>query len=355
MDPAQIQSDTSNDSHSLEREEPTIESMAQAASGVKKPPQNQTGPSTVTASTPQAGDPTLSSLEDKSIAPDTPAKKLPFFKRLWQRFNIYMLLFVLIVLASVATVIFFTIKDKQQTTSNTVSTQGLSENELKQLASSDSTIGSPKQTLNVESNAIFDGTVLVRNDLEVAGAIRVNGALALPGITVSGNSNFNQIQASSLGVTGAATVQGTLTARNGLNVNGNSNFSGNVSATQITTGSLQLNGDLVLTRHITAGGPIPSIAQGIALGGGGTTTLSGSDTTGSITINTGGSPGAGCFATITFTRAFTGTPHVVVTPIGAAAAGLQYYVNRSSSNFSVCTASTPPGSQTFGFDYMILN
>ncbi len=343
MDPSHLQSDTGNDSSSLERDEPTLHSAPVE------------GQSYVTASTPTSGDASLSTLEDRSITPDTPTPKKPFIRRIWKRFNIYMLLFVLLVLIAVGVVIFFTIKDKQQTTSNTVKTQGLSDSELKQLASTDSTIGSAKQTLNIESNAIFSGTVLVRNDLEVAGTIRVNGALALPGITVSGSSNFNQIQASTLGITGAATVQGALTAKSGLNVTGNSSFSGNVSATQITTGALQLNGDLVLTRHITAGGPIPGISQGIALGGGGTASVSGSDTTGTITLNTGGSPGAGCFATINFTRSFNGTPHVVVTPIGAAAAGLQYYVNRSSSSFSVCTISPAGGSQTFGFDYMVLN
>ncbi len=342
MDPSQLQSDTDNDSTSLEREEPAVHA-APAASPY------------VTASTPTSGDSSLSTLEDTNVTPDTPSPKPPIFKRIWHRFNIYLLLFVLIVLVAIAVVVFFTVKDKQKTTSNTVTTQGLSESELKQLASTDSTIGSAKQTLNIESNAIFSGTVLVRNDLEVAGTIRVNGALALPGITVSGTSNFNQIQASTLGITGAATVQGALTARSGINVSGNSNFSGNVSATQITTGALQLNGDLVLTRHITAGGPIPGISQGIALGGGGTASVSGSDTTGSITVNTGSSPGAGCFATINFTRAFNGTPHVVVTPIGASAASVDYYVNRSSSSFSVCTINPAPGSQTFGFDYIILN
>lgn len=345
MDPTQLQSDTGNDSHSLELEDPAVQSASDA------PSTNQY----VTASTPAAGDSSLSTLEDRAITPDTPPPKQPFFKRLWRRFNIYMLLFVLLLLVAIGVVVFFTVKDKQQTTSNAVNTQGLSESELKQLANTDSTIGSTKQTLNIESNAIFSGTVLVRNDLEVAGTIRVNGALALPGITVSGSSSFNQIQASTVGITGAATVQGTLTAKGGINVNGNSNFSGNVSATQITTGSLQLNGDLILTRHITAGGPIPGISQGIALGGGGTASVSGSDTTGSVTINTGGSPGAGCFATISFTRAFNGTPHVVITPVGASAAGLQYYINRSTSNFSICTATSAPSSQTFGFDYIVLN
>lgn len=347
MDPTKQQSDPTN-GESLE----SGTSVIASPSNLAKAPDTQA----VTASISNTSDSSLDSLESSTLRPDAPAPKPPLFKRLWQKLNIYLLLFILVILVAIGIVVFFTVKDKKQTTSSgNVPTQGLSEESLKQLANSDATIGSPKQVLTVESNAIFAGTVLVRNDLEVAGTIRVNGALALPGITVSGSSTFNQIQASTLGITGAATVNGTLTARSGLSVNGNSNFSGGVSATQITTGSLQLNGDLVLTRHITAGGPIPSIAQGTAVGAGGTASVSGSDTTGSITINTGSSPGAGCFATITFTRAFSGTPHIALTPVGASAASIDYYVNRSTSNFSVCTISPSGAGQTFGFDYIILN
>jgi hypothetical protein len=92
-----------------------------------------------------------------------------------------------------------------------------------------------------------------------------------------------------------------------------------------------------------------------AVGGGGTASLSGSDTSGSVTINTGGSPPAGCFATVTFSKVFASTPHVVLTPVGSAAAGLQYYVTRSTTGFAVCTASAAPAGQSFGFDYVALD
>lgn len=350
MDPTKQPAETNPESASLESDgsliEPAPGQPAQPVAPVPTP---------ITAST-TSGDLSLNSLDEKTRLPDPIKKKDPFFKRIWRRFNIYLLLFIVLILVAVGIVITFLVKDKKQNqTASTTNTQTLSQSQLQQLANSDTTLGSPKQTLNVESNAIFAGTVLVRQDLEVAGSIRVNGALALPGITVSGLSNFNQIQASSVGITGAATVQGTLTAKGGINVTGNSSFSGNVSTTQLTTSTLQLNGDLILTHHITGGGPVPGLSQGIALGGGGTASVSGSDTSGSITINTGSSPAAGCFETITFARAFSGTPHVIVTPIGAAAASLQFYVNRSSTSFSVCTTSPAPASQTFGFDYLIVN
>lgn len=294
-----------------------------------------------------------------STPPPWPAPgpvKSSFFKRLWQRFNIYMLLFVLVILLAGGIIIVFILKDKNPTPSITNSgSQSLTSAQLQQLANTDTTVGTPKQTLTVQSNAVFAGTMLVRQDLEVAGTIRVNGALALPGITVSGLSTFNQIQTSSLGVTGNETVQGSLTAKNGIVAIGNSTFSGNVSATQLTTNTLQLNGDLILTHHVTGGGAIPALSEGVALGGGGTASVSGSDTSGSLTINTGSTPGAGCFATITFARQYSSTPHVIITPVGAGAASVSYYINRSSSSFSVCTTTPAPASQTFGFDYIIMN
>lgn len=348
MDPSQKPAETNPESSSLESDGSLSEPTTSQNGAAPAPP-------TITAST-TVGDLSLSNLDENARTPETLQKKDPLFKRIWRKFNIYLLLFIVVILISIGVVVAFVLKDKSQNQpANTTSTQSLSQNQLQQLANSDATLGSPKQTLNVESNAIFSGTVLVRKDLEVAGSIRVNGALALPGITVSGLSNFNQIQASSVGITGSATVQGTLTAKSGINVTGNSNFSGNVSATQLTTSALQLNGDLIMTHHITGGGPVPNLAQGIALGGGGTASVSGSDTSGSITLNTGGSPAAGCFETITFARSYSGTPHVVVTPVGAGAASLQFYVNRSSTSFSVCTITPAPASQTFGFDYIIMN
>lgn len=346
MDPSALQSDNDNDVHSLEGTDTVVEQGAG---------QPQASPSNTSAPYGPAPGPVAA----PGQTPEGPKPKRSFggmFKALWSRANIYLLLFILVMLIASAVVIVLTVKGRQTNNNTpTTSTQNLSDETLKQLANSETTIGSSSQILNIESNAIFNGAVLVKKDLEVAGAIKVNGALTLPGITVSGTSNFNQIQASTLNLSGAATVAGTLTAKNGLSVNGNGNFTGSVTATQISTSSLQINGNLILTHHVVGGGAIPSLSKEVALGGGGTASVSGSDTSGSITISTGSGPGAGCFATVTFASAYSSTPHVVVTPVGVAAGSLSYYVNRSTSSFSVCTASAPPSGQTFGFDYIIFN
>lgn len=280
--------------------------------------------------------------------------KQTFVKRLLGHLNVYLLLFVFIlVISGVAIFIAYQYNSSANEKTATTGTQSLSQSTLDQLANSDVTVGDAKQTLSVQSNAVFAGKVLVRDSLEVAGGLQVGGDLTLTGIKVSGNSVFDSVQITKdLAVTGNTGLQGSLAVQKDLAVNGSGAFSGALSASKVSTGSLQMSGDLNLTHHIAAGGGTPSRSNGSALGSGGTASISGSDTAGSITINTGGGPSAGCFLTVNFASHFNATPHIIITPVGSSAAGINYYINRSTSNFSVCTTSTPPANQTFGFDYI---
>lgn len=341
MDPVKQQTDTNNEVNSLEG----------AGTVVESPQTNEDSGQEVSANNNAIVAEDLDTSAE-ALLPDKPS----LFKRIWQKFNVYLLLFILTVLVAIGITVALITKDQgeKRKADESITSQGLSDDALKQLANADVTVGNPKQILKVESNALFAGSILVRNDLEVAGNIKVGGTLQLPGLTVSGTGSFNQLQAETLAVSANATVQGSLTVRRGLSVTGNSTFDG-VSAGRISTDALQLNGELKLTRHVTAGGAVPSSTRGNALGSGGTASVSGSDTSGSITINTGSGPSSGCFVTVKFAARFEGTPHVIVTPIGSAAADLSYYVNRSSTEFSVCATNAASGGQTFGFDYIILN
>ncbi|MEK7152598.1 MAG: hypothetical protein AAB834_01515, partial [Patescibacteria group bacterium] len=193
MDPSKLQSDTGNDVNSLEGAETIVE-------GKENP-----------------GSPTSDTLNDAAKGMPAPSSKPPLYKRIWQKFNIYLLLFVLVILVAIAiTVVFFVKNRNDDTSKDVINTQNLSEESLKQLSNSNVTVGSSKQILNVESNSIFAGAVLVRSNLEVAGTIKVGGDLQLPGITVSGNSRFSQLQADNVAIGASATVQGLLTVRNGM-------------------------------------------------------------------------------------------------------------------------------------------
>lgn len=317
--------------------------------------------------TANADNDSLETLEGSPVAPasgashETPAKpparpprrrwRLP---GLFARFNIYTLIFGVIILVAAAVIGAAYLQNQHSNKSSQLPSQGLSQSALQQLANSDVTVGSNQTVLNVQSSAVFAGQVLIRQGLQVAGNLQLGGTLGLSSLTVAGNSQLGQAAVSrDLSVGGDTAIQGAETVGKSLQVSGNATFSGPLSAPQITTGSLNLSGDLTLSHHLTTSGGTPSRSNGSALGSGGTASVSGSDTAGSITINTGSNPPAGCFVTISFTSAFSSTPHVIVTPIGSAAGGLAYYVNRSSTSFSVCDATTPLGGASFGFDYFV--
>jgi len=279
---------------------------------------------------------------------------IPLTLRVWRwsraHLNIYLLIFALLLLgAGVAgSVLYF----NTSTTTSDILPQSLSQSTLDQLSTSDVNVGDPKHTLSVQSNAVFSGDVLVRNNLQIAGNLQVGSNLAIAGIRVTGNSTFDDVQITkSLAVTGNGSFQGQLNIQGTLGVNGGATFLGAVSAPSLTVGSLQLSGDLSLTHHITAGGATPSRSNGVALGSGGTVSVSGSDIAGTITINTGSSPSVGCFVTLTFATRFNATPHILLTPVGSTAADLNFYITRNTSTMSVCTTSIPPAGTTIVYDY----
>lgn len=275
-------------------------------------------------------------------------------KKVLHHLNVYLLIFILLLVVAGAIVGATWLASKNADKTN-IETQTLTNDALKQLATNDVTIGQPKQVLSVQSNAVFAGKVLIRDSLEVAGAIQVGGALNIPGITVSGNSIFETIQVNKdLSVAGNTSLQGQLSILRNLTVGGTGTFAGNVSAPQITTNNLQLNGNLSLTRHLAVGGATPSRTNGEALGSGGTVAVSGSDIGGSVNINTGANPPAGCFVTITFTQRYNITPKINVTPVGAAAGRVDYYVNRNNNTFSICGNTPAQANTSFGFDYFIV-
>lgn len=296
--------------------------------------------------------PDNTSVESES---STPVKQSRF-KKISQRFNIYLIILVTIVLMAVAIILVAYLQSHQSPKNSNIQGQNLTQASLQQLANSDSTVGSSQYVLNVESNAIFAGQVIIRQSLEVAGNLQVGGTGAFNNISVAGTGQFSQATINNnLSVGGNSSVQGSATIAKSLQVSGGGSFGGPLSAPQITTSNLQLNGNLVLQHHVSISGPIPNRTGGAALGNGGSVSIGGTDTAGSISVDTGDSPPSGCFVTVTFSTPFDNTPHVLVTPIGFSAGGIEYYVTRSTTSFSVCDANTPPANASFGFDYFIVD
>lgn len=283
------------------------------------------------------------------------APKESGLKQTIRKFNIYLLFFVFILVAAggILTIAYF--QSKKASTSSVLKTQTLTQNALQQVAASDATVGNSGVILNVQSSAVFAGKVLIRDGLEVAGNLQIGGTVSLSNIAVSGTAQFGQLQVNKdLSVAGNGSIQGSLTAKS-LQVSGGGTFSGPLSAPQITTSNLQLNSDLTLTHHIIAGGPSPDAARGSALGSGGSTSVNGSDTAGTVSVNVGSGPSAGCFVTINFATKYNSIPHVLVTPIGIDGGRIDYYVNRTPNNFSICESTPAASGASFSFDYFVVN
>jgi hypothetical protein len=289
---------------------------------------------------------------------DGPAvKKISPLKQFLRKVNLYFLIFGLLIVVAGAIAAVNYLNSQKTPGTPTVATQGLSEGALKQLANSDATVGNTSQTLTIQGNAIIAGQTLTRGNLNVAGNFQTGGSIQGPSLTISGATNLGATQINSLQVATNTAVQGSTTLRD-LNVAGTSSFSGPMTASQITVSKLVLSGNAVLQipNHIAFTGPSPSrtINAGV-LGSGGSASVNGSDTTGTINVNTGGNPIAGCFARINFQQAFTNQPHVIVSPVGSGAGQTQYYVDRTNSGFSICTAIPAPANQVFAFDYFVTN
>lgn len=295
--------------------------------------------------------------EASAAIDESSVKKISPLKKFFRKVNLYFLIFILIVVIAGAITVVNYLNSKKVAPEPNIAAQNLTENALKQLANSDTSVGNTAQTLTIQGNAIISGQTLTRGNLNVAGNFQSGGSIQGPSLTVSGQSNLGATQINSLQVATNTALQGSTTMRD-LNVAGTSSFSGPMTASQITVSRLVLSGNasLEIPNHIAFTGPSPSrtINAGV-LGSGGSASVDGSDTTGTININTGSGPTAGCFARINFQQAFTKQPHVIVSPVGNAAGQTQYYVDRNNSGFSICTAIPAPANQAFAFDYFVTN
>jgi cytoskeletal protein CcmA (bactofilin family) len=287
---------------------------------------------------------------------DSAPKVRAAWRRIFSLNNKFFIIFVLLlVVVCSVTYLALNAAKKSNPGGNSTKTQSLTSQQLSAISGSTTVVGDAQQTLDVQSNSVFEGSVLLRNNLDVAGTIKVGGGLSLPSVTVGGVSSFGQAQINgTLSVAGDTNMQGQVTIEKNLTVSGSGSF-GTLSASQLNVSSLQLTGDLTIAHHIALSGGTPSRSNGGALGSGGTSSVNGSDTGGTVTINTGGGPTTGCFVTINFVQKFNSTPRVVISPSNASAGSLDYFATRTTTSFSVCTNSPPATGSNYVFDYIVFD
>lgn len=268
--------------------------------------------------------------------------------------NLYLLGFgVIIAIAGFVTFIAIT-SDNTDDAGLSIEGNELSQEALDELLKTDTSIGDVKETLTVEANTIFTGKVLVKDDLDVTGKLNIGGTLALAGLTVSGNTTLQDAGLSgNLSVGGTANISGTAVLESNLTVGGDVSIGGALSAGSLNVESIQFSNDLKILRHIDTGGTTPSVSRGSGIGGAGSVSISGTDASGTVTINTSGGVSAGSLALINFSSGYNQTPHVIISPVGSTSAGLNYYATRNSSSFTISTANSPSASTTYIFDYWV--
>lgn len=282
-----------------------------------------------------------------------PNKILQFIKKL----DKYILAFVLILIA-VSFIIFYLVQRNKVTTPTAAKNQSLSQAALTQLNSNSVTLGGNQETLDIQSNSVFSSNALVKGALQVAGTLTVASNTTLQNATISGSTQLNQVAGNSLTINGLTTLKGQLVIGQSLTVAGATTLSGAVNAGKLTVSSLQVNGDISIDYHLVTNGISPtikSLGSGV-IGSGGTVSINGSDTTGTIVINFGSgvSSSAACDVSISFNQPFTSTPSVIISPTNIGASSINYYVsNKTANGFELCSSGA--SSTNASFDYFVID
>jgi hypothetical protein len=122
--------------------------------------------------------------------------------------------------------------------------------------------------------------------------------------------------------------------------------------------TLTVTSNLTVGGHIITGGNTPTVAAGAAgaCGSTATTSITGDDTTGTITVTTGtGSCSSnGIMTTVSFATPYGDPPNVTLTPANAGASTLEYFNNSSTDNaFTVNTNTNPAASTIYKWHYIV--
>ena len=227
--------------------------------------------------------------------------------------------------------------------------------------------------LIVGPDSRFNGSLTVADDVQIAGELTLNsrfsadaaslgnlqaGRTELQDLNVNGDGSLSNLAVrQNMSVAGTTQFQGPITASllvtiaNNLNVSGNLSVGGVLSAGNFQTNSLTVGADIVIGGHVQTRGSAPGVSGGAARGSNGTVSISGNDTSGTVAVNVGTGGGNGTLASISFNRAYSSTPHVVVTSVNKPAGNM--YITRSASGFSIHVAnSLSPGG--YAFDYIVM-
>lgn len=246
---------------------------------------------------------------------------------------------------------------------------------LSSLGLNRSSVGNAHEQLTVTPNSKFTGNVAIAGNVSIGKDLTLNtkftapdaalaqlsaGKTSLASADINGDATATNLSLRSglqvAGTThfqGPVTVSQLLTVSNSLNVAGNLTIGGVLTVGGFSARSLTSTSTLTIGGHVITSGQVPGSGPGGAVGPSGTVSVSGNDSSGTVAVNTGGAPSAGILANIAFRTQYGNTPHVVITPVGAATGSLNFYINRSIGGFSIGTSSVPVPGTGYVFDYIV--
>lgn len=218
-----------------------------------------------------------------------------------------------ILLINVGIIIFIINMQGKSSSDVTLGGVTISPTVLDALGVSRNTIGSTGTELVVNPNSKFSGNLTVAGDVSIAGQLKLNsnisatgatlssltaGAAALDTLNVNGDATISNLNLrKDLIVAGQSQLQGAVTIYQLLTVNNNINVTGNLSVGgTLSIGAFQTN-TLTIGGHIITRGSAPGISSGSAVGNNGTVGISGNDTAGTVSVNTGTGAGNGIWHT----------------------------------------------------------
>jgi cytoskeletal protein CcmA (bactofilin family) len=358
MDSAKDSDKEEADDKSAEPKSESLESSSESSEGQSSTP-DYDKPSELDAPLPDGADKPLADISDvKDIPQGEASGNKAHFSIKENARNVYVLIFIAIFVIGIAITAFMAMGSKKKPVPvASIGSAALSQTALNQLAVSNSSLGNSAQTLTIQSNAVISGQLLVRGNLAVAGNIQSGGTIQAADIVASDTANLGSVQAKTLQVATNETVQGASNIGN-LVVEGTSTFSGAITASTISVNSLILSngGSLTVPAHIGFPGATPTHTVGtVALGSGGSATLNGSDTSGTVNINTGSGAAPGCFISTTFNKPYTTTPRIIISPVGAPSGLVQYYATITATGFSICSDNAPPSGSVIIYDYFVMD
>lgn len=278
---------------------------------------------------------------------------------------------IVAILAINAGIIVFVIKGQAKTNAQ-LAVQGqvtVDQSALDKLGVNRNPVGDQGIQLTVNPNAKFNGNVQIGGDVQIGGQFTLNqplsanaatfttlkaGKTSVSDLNINGDATASNLNLrKDMTVVGTSRLQGPVTTSSlltaaGINVTGNLSVGGVLSVNSFHSSTLIVDGNMTIGGHIITRGSAPSVSRGTSLGSGGTVSISGNDTAGTVAANAGVGGSSGKVACVSFQHTYSNTPHVIIT----ASAPLDPYVSRNAAGFCIYAGNTmAPGG--YFFDYIV--